>query len=328
MERWDTVGTASTQEGDTMKTRVFLTAVVAAVLFNSTPAQADFARDIALVQRGEITIEEAVERAVAARESTESIVVASTGLGTDLTRLAAALLRAGVGAGSVRAALLHVGVDAATIGKVVTVAQARFSRTIALVQRGQLSLEEAVERAVAAGESVEAIVVTGTGVGIDFTRLSAALLRADTDAASVKAALVRVGVDPAKADKIVTVAQARFSRTLALVQRGRITLEEAVERAVAAGERIEAIVGLANLAGIDLIQLSAALLRAGADTNSVKAALVRVGVDPATVNNVVIVAQAQFASSSAAATTVVTPPTVVVGVTGAGAGAGGGASPF
>src|SRR3989338_1290524 len=122
-------------------------------------------------------------------------------------------------------------------------------------------------------------------------------------------------------------ARADFARDAALVQRGEISLEEAVGKAIAAGEDINSILVVATGVGLDLSRLASALLNSGVDANTIRAAMLNAGVEPARVGSVLAVAQAQFAATTAAAATVpITAP--VVGATGAGAGGGGGASPF
>src|SRR3989304_5556235 len=80
---------STTMEG-TMKTRTLITGIIAfasALLFHATPARADFARDVALVQKGELSLEVAVQQAIAAGEDINSILVVATGVGLDLSRL-------------------------------------------------------------------------------------------------------------------------------------------------------------------------------------------------------------------------------------------------
>ncbi len=107
-----------------MKTRTILAIAVASLLVCAMPARADFGRDAALVQQGQMTLEEAIGRAVTAGEDINAIVAVATGMGFDLVQLATALLNAGVDTATVQAALINANIDAATVGNVLVVAQA------------------------------------------------------------------------------------------------------------------------------------------------------------------------------------------------------------
>src|SRR3990172_9098186 len=142
-ERW-LRETATSKEGTIMKAHTStvttsLIAVAVALLFNATPAHADFARDVALVQQGELSLEDAVQKAIAAGEDPIAIVVAATGVGLDVVRLASALMRAGVDSRSVRAAMLNAGVDPGAVSGAVAIAQAQFAAAAAASVTGPVS---------------------------------------------------------------------------------------------------------------------------------------------------------------------------------------------